>query len=145
MDVVTVLNEFSDYGITMSATDDKLVIESKKPITEKQRTLIKEYKRQIIDQIAKEMIHGITLSELKEVAGEDWSDIKHDHKMQEALADAINIRHMREKGEIPPDYIHKAECAGCGPVWLFASGRFQGCPWCFNRSRGLPIPRPTNW
>ena len=142
MGVVEVLDRFYDFGIRVLAIDDKLVVESSIPLTEEQRVFIREHKKQIMTQITKDTVNGITLSELKEVAGEDWPDIEHDQKMIEALAGFITIRHMRERGEIPPDYTHIAICAGCGPVWLFVAGHVQGCPWCFNRKKGLLIPRP---
>jgi len=144
MGVSEVLDRLHDYGIRMLANGDKLVIEAPNPLTEEERVFIREHKKQIITQIAKGTVNGITLYELKEVAGEDWAGIENDSKKIEALAGFITIRHMRERGEIPPDYIHKAICNGCGPVWLFVTGHVQGCPWCFNRKKGLPIPKPTN-
>ena len=143
MGVAEVMDRFYDHGIRMLAINDKLVIEAPNPLSEEQRVFIKEHKKQIITQINKDTVNGITLFELKEVAGDDWPDIEHDSKMIKALASSISIRHMRESGEIPPDYIHKAVCDGCGPVWLFVKGHVQGCPWCFNRKKGLSIPRPT--
>ncbi len=34
-------------------------------------------------------------------------------------------------------------CARCGAVPIFAgvAERVEGCPWCFNRMRGLPAPK----
>lgn len=50
----------------------------------------------------------------------------------------------REVGHKPSSYTSTTFCAGCGHVHIFpgAPARVDSCPWCHNRSRGLPIPRP---
>lgn len=50
----------------------------------------------------------------------------------------------RTEGGRPSHYTQHATCAHCGPVWLWqgAPEKVQSCPWCYNRGRGLPIPRP---
>ncbi len=63
----------------------------------------------------------------------------------EALAHAMQTRRMRERGEIPPHYTEVTTCARCGPVHIFPGvpDRVDGCPWCFNRVKGLPVPVVT--
>ena len=58
-----------------------------------------------------------------------------------ALADTLT----RERGERPAHYTQTVECDGCGPVWLWVGtpDRVPSCPWCHNRLRKLPIPRPA--
>lgn len=51
-------------------------------------------------------------------------------------------RRKMDRGERPAHYSEAANCERCGPVWLWFSGEVEGCPWCWNRLRGLPIPRP---
>jgi hypothetical protein len=62
---------------------------------------------------------------------------------------------LRARGEVPPDETATIHCVRCGPVFAAAevaqvlpiiSGTptAAGCPWCFNRKDGLPIPRPEN-
>lgn len=50
----------------------------------------------------------------------------------------------REAGLVPASYSSNTNCAGCGRVYIFpgAPARVDCCPWCFNRVRGLPIPKP---
>ena len=63
-----------------------------------------------------------------------------------ALARAIQTRRMRERSEVPSHYTAVTVCAHCGPVPIFpgVAEQVQGCPWCFNRTKGLPIPKaPT--
>lgn len=86
--------------------------------------------------------HGLTLAELKEAAGEDWPDIEHDSKAMEAMAKALKLQRMRERGEIPPHYTATTICKHFGPVPIFPGcpETVLGCPWCFNRMKGLPVP-----
>ena len=62
---------------------------------------------------------------------------------RQALIRAIQTRRMRERGEVPPHYTEVTVCAHCGPVPIFpgVTERVLGCPWCFNRMRGLPVPK----
>ena len=63
---------------------------------------------------------------------------------QRAVISSVATQRLRERGEVPPHYTEIVECAGCGPVWLFAAtgDRVLACPWCLNRAKGLPVPRP---
>ena len=90
-------------------------------------------------------LHGLTLAELQEAAGEDWPEMRDDPAMLEALAHAVVTRRQRERGECPPGWTEHCECAGCGPVYLWpgSPARVLGCPWCFNRAEGRAIPRPV--
>lgn len=59
-----------------------------------------------------------------------------------ALARVVHARLHRERGLIPPGWTQPAECRRCGPVvlWVGAPPTIEGCPWCFNRVAGRPIP-----
>ncbi len=51
----------------------------------------------------------------------------------------------REAGRKPSSYTSTTFCTGgCGHVYIFpgVASRVDSCPWCHNRSQGLPIPRP---
>ena len=91
-------------------------------------------------------LHGLTLAEMEEAAGEDWPEVRDDPAVLEALANAVVTRRQRQRGECPPHWTAHCECAGCGPVFLWPSSpaRVLGCPWCFNRAEGRPIPRPVS-
>ncbi len=64
---------------------------------------------------------------------------------RQAIAYCEQIARLREKGMHPPSYTTTALCRGCGLVWIFqgAPARVDACPWCSNRTKGLPIPRPS--
>ena len=57
-----------------------------------------------------------------------------------AFAGAIVERREMARGMVPTNYTERATCEQCGPVWLWFSGTVLGCPWCFNRLAGRPIP-----
>jgi len=88
---------------------------------------------------------GLMLAELEEVAGEDWPEVRDDPQVLEALAHAVITRRQRERGERPSHWSETCDCAGCGPVYLWRGSPVSvlGCPWCFNRAEGQPIPRPV--
>lgn len=90
-------------------------------------------------------LHGLTLAELEDAAGEDWPEVRDDPAVLEALAHAVVTRRQREQGECPPHWTEHCECAGCGPVFLWpgSPARVLGCPWCFNRAEGRAIARPV--
>ena len=64
---------------------------------------------------------------------------------RQAIAYAEKIQTIREQGRVPGSYTATTFCEQCGPVLIFQSAPPRGiaCPWCFNRVRGLPIPRPN--
>lgn len=90
-------------------------------------------------------LHGLTQAQLEQAAGEDWVRVRDDPAALEALVHAVVTRRQRERGECPPHWTAHRECAACGPVllWSGSPARVLGCPWCFNRAEGRPIPRPV--
>ena len=54
----------------------------------------------------------------------------------------LMIGEMRERGIVPDHYTAITKCKYCGPVPIFDGlpEKVNGCPWCFNRIKGLPIP-----
>lgn len=105
--------------------------------------------------------HGLTITDLRALAGPDWPEVERDPALLEALAGAdwseleaepgkmeafanmVSIRKMRERGEVPAHYTASTICAHCGPVPIFPGVRERvlGCPWCLNRAAGRPVPR----
>lgn len=58
------------------------------------------------------------------------------------VIEMLHIQHMRSRGIVPHHYTAKTQCKHCGPVpiWDGCPPQVTGCPWCFNRIGGLPIP-----
>ena len=81
-------------------------------------------------------------SELQEVAGEDWQEISTDPAKLKSFAELVMITDMRHRGIVPDHYTSETECKHCGPVPIFEGNwpESDGCPWCFNRLKGLPMP-----
>ncbi len=61
-----------------------------------------------------------------------------------AFASSLVQRREMDKGKVPAHFTEQAICKQCGPVWLWFSGKVQGCPWCWNRVNNKPIPRPCS-
>ena len=59
-----------------------------------------------------------------------------------AFAHSVVQRREMDQGKRPTHYTEEATCKHCGPIWLWFSGDVLGCPWCWNRATGKPIPRP---
>lgn len=59
-----------------------------------------------------------------------------------SFATATVWTEMRQRGIAPPGWDKCATCERCGPVFLWAEIKVAGCPWCWNRTRGVRIPRP---
>ena len=89
-------------------------------------------------------LHGFSLEELKQLAGDGWPECESNPDILEAFAKSVSIRKMRESGELPKHYTKAATCQQCGPVWLWedAPESVQACLWCFNRFNHVAIPRP---
>ena len=94
-----------------------------------------------------------TISDLPITADEiqtalDKEDIENWNSSKTSTISLVNraiialARSEINQGNIPAYFTKKAVCALCGPVWLWFEGNVSGCPWCGNRTRDLPIPRP---
>ncbi len=78
----------------------------------------------------------------------EWSELlenKNGELTEDELPAAIEmvaITEMREKGICPDHYTSETTCKNCGPVpiWEGCPPQVIGCPWCFNRLQGLPMP-----
>lgn len=72
-----------------------------------------------------------------ETSPTDWEP----HELPVAM-EAEAIRLARLAGNIPDHYTSTTTCKHCGsvPIWDGCPPAVQGCPWCFNRLKGLPIP-----
>ncbi len=59
-----------------------------------------------------------------------------------AAKEMVVITQMREMGICPDHYTARTDCKRCGPVpiWPGCPPQVNGCPWCLNRIKGLPIP-----
>ena len=88
----------------------------------------------------------ITPAEIREALSpediEDWQNGEMSNENLAAFASVLVQRREMDQGKRPGDFTKHATCKHCGPVWLRFAGEVLGCPWCWNRARNRPIPRP---
>ena len=93
-----------------------------------------------VDQWSKRLRE--TPDELQRAAEGDWDEVSNDPAQLVAFADSLAIVQIRESGGVPDTYVSVTKCRKCGPVpiWPGCPPQVNGCPWCFNRLKGLPMP-----
>lgn len=74
---------------------------------------------------------------------EDWRSGQISNELLVALARVVVERRLMDQGKRPSYYTARAMCRQCGPIWFWRPATVDGCPWCWNRVNGAPIPRPT--
>ena len=84
---------------------------------------------------------------LKEFLGEDWGDYKDNPEALEHWSNLLAENHLIDQGEVPSSFTATTHCIACGDVFIPPSlvngGKVLGCPWCWNRTKGLPVPKPN--
>ena len=94
----------------------------------------------------KRELSEISPGELKILAGDDWDEISNDPAQLEAMKHMVRTAKQIEAGQLPDHYTSTTTCKHCGPVpiWNGCPPEVLGCPWCFNRIKGLQIPKVNN-
>jgi len=75
---------------------------------------------------------------------EEWINSDISTETVATVARSVVQRREMDQGKVPVHYTERATCKQCGPVWLWFAGEVLGCPWCWNRVAGRPIPRPQS-
>lgn len=135
--------DLSTKDIKLSLSGNKLHVDGpESALTDELLGSLKEHKQGLIS-ILGESICGIPLTELVAEAGEDWQELENNPDMLESFANAIQLKRMRTRGEVPPEYTSTTVCTHCGLVPIFegAPSHVLGCPWCMNRCANLPMPK----
>ena len=133
-----------DRGLSVTADGERLIVSPADRLDDETRAFIREHKPEILESL-RDTVHRIPMVELRDLAGPDWAMCEADPALLEAFASAVSTRQMRERGEIPLFYSATTTCRHCGPVpiWPECPPTVEGCPWCFNRVAGKPIPSVT--
>ena len=136
MSALPIFSELSDRDIRVRVDGSNLVLSPKKALSSNLVSRIKKEKPAVIK----------SLQEIKRKAGPDWDEIANDPAQLKTFAELLMIGEMRERGIIPDHYTATTECKRCGPVPIFEGcpPKINGCPWCFNRIKGLPMPMRRN-
>ncbi len=134
MSALPIITEITDQGITARVEGNEIALSAPKgTLTPEVLAKLKSKKPELL----------LSLKELQERAEQDWEEISNDPEQLEALAKLIMIEDMRYRGIVPDHYTATTHCKHCGPVPIFEGcwPESDGCPWCFNRIKGLPIPK----
>jgi len=132
MSALALISEFCERGIKVRPNGSNVVASPKDALTPDLVLRIKAEKPTLIRELEK----------LQREAGNDWGEIANDPAQLKAFAELLMIVEMREEGICPDHYTATTECIHCGPVpvWEGCPPKVQGCPWCLNRHKGLPMP-----
>ena len=135
MSALALFSEFSDRGITIRSDGPDVVVSPERALTPDLVKRIKGEKPALIRQLEK----------IRQEVGEDWEEIANDPQQLKAFAELLMISEMRSRGVTPDHYTSTTTCKNCGPVpiWQGCPPQVNGCPWCFNRIKRLPIPKVT--
>ena len=94
-----------------------------------------------------EKTEQIDIERLKNRLGEDWIEYKDNREALKAWDNLFTNVDLIAQSKVPPEFTVTTHCAGCGDVFISPSlingGSVLGCPWCWNRTKGLSIPRPN--
>ena len=133
MSALPIFSELSDKGLRVRVDGPDLVLSPKKALTPTLASRIKKEKPVLIR----------SLEEIKRKAGPDWDEIANNPEQLKAFAELLMIGDMRQRGIVPDHYTSETKCKHCGPVpiWQGCPPKVNGCPWCFNRVAGLPMPQ----
>ncbi len=136
MSALPIITEITDQGITARVEGDEIALSAPKGTLTPE--VIAELKSKKPDLLR-------SLRELQERAAQDWEKISKSPEQLKALAELIMIEDMRLKGIVPDHYTAQTDCKRCGPVsiWPDCPPQVDGCPWCFNRPQGLPMPKSS--
>lgn len=131
MNALPLLSELAGRGVHIRVDGHNLAVSQAK-LTNSLITKIQDNKPALIADLEK----------LRRIAGSDWEEIAGDPKQLKAFAELLMIEDMRQKGVVPGHYTATTTCKHCGlvPIWDGCPPEVNGCPWCFNRHKGLPIP-----
>ncbi len=137
MSALPAISEISKQGITARVEGDELVVSAPKgTLTPEVLAKLKSKKPELLR----------SLRELQERAGPDWDEVSSDPAKLKSFAELVMITDMRHRGIVPDHYTATTNCKHCGPVPIFEGcwPESDGCPWCFNRLQGLPMPKEGN-
>ena len=137
MSALPLLIEFWDKGIKVRVDGSELTLTAPRGvITPSLVSRVKDEKPALL----------VSLDKIREKAGDDWMEVSKDPAQLKAFGDWVSVSDMRERGIVPDHYSATTECKRCGPVPIFEgwSPIISGCPWCFNRIKGLPMPMRRN-
>jgi len=137
MTVMPLIMDLAGQGVFPYVNGKKVVVTPTARMTNVLRHQVRVHKRPLMTG----------LIELQRRAGPDWAAFEAYPARLKLFAEMVMISEIRQQGEIPDHYTSETECKHCGLVPIFEGcpPKIIGCPWCFNRLKGLPIPRAPHF
>ena len=132
MSALAILSELSDRGIRIEPDGKDVFVTPADKLTPELVERIKAEKPALT----------LSLERVRREAGNDWVEVAADPMQLRAFCELLIIGDMRHRGIVPDHYTATTTCKHCGPVPIFEGmpDAVNGCPWCFNRLEGLPMP-----
>ena len=133
MSALALFSEFSERGIRVRPNGLDVAVSPRGALTPDLIARIKVEKPALLRE----------LERVRRESGEAWSEIANNPKQLKAFYELLMISEMRLHGTVPDHYSSTTNCKHCGPVpiWDGCLPEVNGCPWCFNRHKGLSMPR----
>jgi hypothetical protein len=134
MNTLAVLTELSERGICVQPKGhEKVHVTPREKLTPDLIDRIRRAKPTLLS----------ALDRIRQDSGDEWPQIAADPRQLKAYFELSMIEDMRQRGIAPDHYTATTTCKQCGPVpiWQGCPPEVLGCPWCFNRLQGLPLPR----
>ena len=138
MSALPIITEITDQGITARVEGDEIALSAPKgTLTPEVVAKLKSKKSDLLR----------SLKELQQRAEPDWEEISADPAKLKAIAELVMMNDMRHRGIVPDHYTATTNCKHCGPVPIFEGNwsESDACPWCFNRIKGLPMPKNEDY
>lgn len=117
MNAITLLSALKQRGHVLECIGDRLRVRPMKGLTDDELAMLTKYRDEMVELLNSEHLPELLLSH--------------------------EVTQQRKSGQVPAHYRFEALCKQCGPIWLYAPGTYEACPWCHNRYHNRPIPRPT--
>ena len=133
MSALPLVMDLADQGVFPYVNGNRVVLTPTARVTDILTRQARDNKRPLMS----------ALLELQQLAGPDWAAFEAYPARLKVFAEMVMISEIRQQGVVPDHYTSETECKHCGPVPIFEGcpPKIIGCPWCFNRLKGLPIPR----
>lgn len=133
MNALSIISELTRKKIRVTMSGSQVTLSAPKgTLTDDLVTKVRRAKPALIQ----------SLRAIRKKAGADWDDVASDPSQLQAFTELLMIEQMREQGVAPDHYTAVTNCQHCGTVPIFKGcpPQVSGCPWCFNRIKGLAVP-----
>ena len=130
-----------DLGVSVNEERRRGAVRSTQPTSHSEKSELSELNRPVQVHVLRTRLLRESRDELRRAAGDDWEEFSVPAKII-GFADSLATEQIREAGSVPDHYTGITKCKRCGPVPIFPGcpPKVNGCPWCFNRIKGLQIP-----